>query len=433
MLLTQQTIIIAAASQDAFVGFSVSLHLSYKKWLFFVLSSAYLVVFIQNVAITVVTPDVMQDLGLSSGDMGLLGSVYLYAYALTQVFSGILSTRFGPRRLLSCQFLVAALGGFLFATAHSLPMAVAGRLLNGLGMAGVMSSSFTLFSRWFAPETFSRLCTLFFIAGGMGGLLATTPLSLANHWVGWRLVFLALSVLTCSLTVIIYTVVRDWPPHLAATCSGIRLADVLRDVAAMARQSDFWKMVVWYLTLPSQYFVFHGLWGAVYMGGTFGLSPSLIGNILAMGAVGFIAGTPLLTWISEKRLKSRRKAMVLASLLACVSGAALSLGSAGLSVPLLFVVSLGLGIAANGPCPVGYATGRERFGNRMVGSLSGILASSVFVGGALLQLISGALLSFAQQAGLSQPWTWAFAPLVLLAAVSALAAWLLPETFVDKK
>ena len=174
MLLTQQTIIIAAASQDAFVGFSVSLHLSYKKWLFFVLSSAYLVVFIQNVAITVVTPDVMQDLGLSSGDMGLLGSVYLYAYALTQVFSGILSTRFGPRRLLSCQFLVAALGGFLFATAHSLPMAVAGRLLNGLGMAGVMSSSFTLFSRWFAPETFSRLCTLFFIAGGMGGLLART-------------------------------------------------------------------------------------------------------------------------------------------------------------------------------------------------------------------------------------------------------------------
>ena len=68
----------------------------------------------------------------------------------------------------------------------------------------------------------------------------------------------------------------------------------------------------------------------------------------------------------------------------------------------------------------------------MVGSLSGILASSVFVGGALLQLISGALLSFAQQAGLSQPWTWAFAPLALLAAVSALAAWLLPETFVDK-
>ena len=55
MLLTQQTIIIAAASQDAFVGFFVSLHLSYKKWLFFVLSSAYLVVFIQNVAITVVT------------------------------------------------------------------------------------------------------------------------------------------------------------------------------------------------------------------------------------------------------------------------------------------------------------------------------------------------------------------------------------------
>ena len=50
----------------------MSLHLSYKKWLFFVLSSAYLVVFIQNVAITVVTPDVMQDLGLSSGDMGLL-------------------------------------------------------------------------------------------------------------------------------------------------------------------------------------------------------------------------------------------------------------------------------------------------------------------------------------------------------------------------
>lgn len=432
MLLTQQKVP-AAAGPDVLVECSVSLTFSYKKWLFFVLSSAYLVVFIQNVAITVVTPDVMHDLGLSSGDMGLLGSVYLYAYALTQFFSGILSTRFGPRRLLSCQFLVAALGGVLFATAQSLPLAVAGRLLNGLGMAGVMSSSFTLFSRWFAPETFSRLCTLFFIAGGMGGLLATTPLSLANHWLGWRPVFGALSVLTCSLTVIIHAVVRDWPPHLAGAGNSLRLADVLRDVAAMARQGDFWKMVLWYLFLPSQYFVFHGLWGAVYMGGTFGLSPSLIGNILAMGAVGFIAGTPLLTWISEKKLRSRRKAMALASLLACVSGAALSLGSDVLSVPLLFAVSLALGIAVNGPCPVAYASGRERFGNRLVGSLSGILAASVFVGGAILQLVSGGLLSWAQQAGLAHPWAWAFAPLPLLAAASALAAWLLPETFTQKK
>ena len=172
----------------------------YKTLLFSTLCAAYMLVFIQNAAITVLAPGVMKDLALSPEAMGRLSCVYLCAYAVMQFFSGLISSRLGPRLLMGLQFALAAGGGLLFASSSGLGTALPGRMLNGLGMAGVMVSSFVLFGRWFAPSMFSRLCTAFFVSGGLGGFLATTPLALLTQTCGWRFSCAALACASAALS-----------------------------------------------------------------------------------------------------------------------------------------------------------------------------------------------------------------------------------------
>ena len=406
----------------------------YRICLFATLCAAYVLVFVQNAAITVLTPDVMKDLALSPEAMSRLSSVYLYAYAAMQFCSGLVCARIGPHRLMSLQFAAAALGGVIFATAGTLLPAMAGRALNGLGMAGVMVSSFVLFGRWFPATMFSRLCTAFFVAGGMGGFLATTPLALLCQAAGWRTACLVTAGAAALLSAALFLVVRDFPDSDKKASSWPGTSRVGSRKALFARR-ELWRLLFLFLALASPYFVFHGLWGGVYLQEVHGLSPAQSGNVLAMGAVGLIAGAPFITWFSEKVLRSHRRALLAAALLGIFSFGVLMLFNESLPLWTLYAVSLGVGVAANGPNPIAYAVARAMFGSDDMGTVSGLMASGLFAAGAVFQNISGLILGLAQSAGCSQVSSFvaAFLPMAVLGLIAAALSFTLPETCAGKR
>ena len=403
----------------------------YRTILFATLCTAYMLVFIQNAAITVLAPDVMEELALSPEAMGRLSSVYLCAYALMQFFSGLISSRLGPRLLMGLQFALAAAGGLLFATSTGLLSALPGRALNGVGMAGVMVSSFVLFGRWFAPSMFSRLCTAFFVAGGLGGFLATTPLALLTQACGWRFACAALACAAAVLSAAIFLVVRNFPPE-AEGQKNAAPGHLREDLRALAANRTLWRLVLLFLALASAYFVFHGLWGGVYLQKAHGLSPAQAGNILAMGAVGHIAGAPFVTWLSEGVLHSHRRTLFLAGMLGACSFGALILFGASMPLWGLYAVSLGIGVAANGPNPIAYATARALVGTEGMGATSGIMASGLFMTGALLQNLSGFILEHMQHVSAHEAFAAAFLPMAVLGLAAALLSLGLPETCTRK-
>ena len=403
----------------------------YKILLFSTLCLAYMLVFIQNAAITVLAPDVMVDLQLTPETMSRLSSVYLYAYAGMQFFSGLVCSRFGPHRLMSVQFALAAAGGLLFGTSSGFVTALPGRALNGLGMAGVMVSSFVLFGRWFPSSMFSRLCTAFFVAGGLGGFMATTPLAILTEAAGWRTACMTLACAAGVLSVIITFVVRDFPPAVRHEFSSIDFRSQMHTLRNLAANPVLWRLFLLFLAVSSSYFVFHGLWGGIYLQDVHGLSLADAGNILAMGAVGHIAGAPFVTWLSENVLHSHRRTLLLAGLTGALSFGILIFFNETLPIWALYAVSLGIGIAANGPNPVIYTTARMLFGAEAMGSVSGLMASGLFVAGAVLQNISGFLLELARNHGITDSASFApaFFPMAVLALVSAGLSLHLPETY----
>ena len=57
--------------------------------------------YLERVCISILSPQIMDDLGLSQPQMGMVFNAFMLGYALLQYPSGSLADRFGSRRVLA--------------------------------------------------------------------------------------------------------------------------------------------------------------------------------------------------------------------------------------------------------------------------------------------------------------------------------------------
>ena len=104
-------------------------------------AAAYFMSYLLRAVNAVVAPDLVKDLGLSPGQLGLLTAAYLGAFALFQLPLGVLLDRYGPRKVQAGLLTVAAIGSAAFAFAPDFLGLFAARAVVGLGFsAGLMAS-----------------------------------------------------------------------------------------------------------------------------------------------------------------------------------------------------------------------------------------------------------------------------------------------------
>ena len=77
----------------------------------------------------------MADFAVGGAVLGMLSSLYFYAYAVMQLPVGAMVDRWGPGLPYAGALILATLGSSLFAVAESIQMAYAGRILIGVGSA----------------------------------------------------------------------------------------------------------------------------------------------------------------------------------------------------------------------------------------------------------------------------------------------------------
>lgn len=406
--------------------------------LFLLLAVTYMLPFLQSVGMGSVSGQLKSALELNSDGIGLLGGAYLAGYAFVQVFSGIIAMYYGPKKTLSVLLLVSVAGGVIFCSSSSLGAAAAGRAVSAVGMAAVMTSSFVLFSRWFPPSSFPRVCSLFFSIGGLGALLATAPFSALSRAVGWRVTYGILATWTLISALLILLRIRDWPAANAAShvlppqnLKQPSLRDIWTGICHVAEHMDFWKLCAWYFGISSLYYAYGGLWCGLYMADVHNMGIVQIGGVLFMGGLGLVLGAPLLAFLTERFLKSYRLALALGGLLGLLSLGWLFWHIDTISLGGLYLVMLGIGMGANAPSAMGYAAARSLFGSEMSGVIGGIFGFANFVGGAFLQVLVGVLLQFFS--GGDKPsahaYLLAFIPLAVCCALGMVCAFRVTESY----
>lgn len=157
------------------------------------------------------------ELGLASGQLGLLGGAYFLGFALMQLPLGSALDRFGPRRVLLGFVSVAVLGCIAFSLARSLGGLLLARLLIGVGVAACLMAPLTCFRHHFAPSAQLQANSWMLMTGSLGMLASTLPVQWVLPSVGWRGLFqLVAAGMAVAMLGVLLRVPRDAPPARAA-------------------------------------------------------------------------------------------------------------------------------------------------------------------------------------------------------------------------
>ncbi len=364
-------------------------------WLVWGLGAAlYLIAFYQRVAPAVITRELSLDFGLSAASLGNLSAFYFYGYVATQIPTGVLADRWGPRRVLAIGAALTAAGTLLFALAPTVAWANAGRLAIG-GAAGVaFVSMLKLASHWMPARHFAFASGVAIFTGVLGATLAGAPLRIGVDAFGWRNVMLASAAVTTVVAIAIWLVVRDDPAErgYASYATGGH-ADRELSVGAQLRQVLAYRNTWLLFFIPGAFsgviLTFAGLWGVPWLvtvhGFTTREAATTASAMLVVWSFASMAYGP----ISERM--GRRKPIYVGGL--AMTMACWSIVTFVPNLPRVVLVAVLMGVALAGAAfIITFAFARESVPAHLGGTSSGIANMGVMIGGMLMQPLVGLIL-----------------------------------------
>ncbi len=371
---------------------------NYRWIIFWVLAFGYILVYFHRLCPAVVAVDMMRDLKTTGGLTGLLGAAYFYSYAVMQIPAGLLSDSWGPRNTVTVFFLVAFIGSVILGLASTTFMAILGRTFVGIGVAMLFVPTMKIFAEWFTPSEFAPMTGILMAMGGLGSLMAATPLVLLSSAIGWRMSFVSVGVLTLFFSLIVWIFVRNrpqekgWEPIVKSAKSDQPAIGLMEGFRKVISSSHFIPLAAWFFFNCAIFFTFGGLWGGPYLVQVYGLDKTQSGYILSMLAVGLMVGSPLQSFISNKLFRARKPALILSSFLLLCILSVLAFAVDRIPVSGLYLICLGFGIFSGSAVVIGFTAAKELFPVQIAGTATGLFNIFPFAGGAVFQPLTGYIL-----------------------------------------
>ncbi|MCW2944696.1 MAG: Sugar phosphate permease [Actinoallomurus sp.] len=268
----------------------------------------YLVAFFHRTSLGVAALAAQQRFGIGATALSMFAILQLGVYMVMQVPGGIMADRFGPRRMLGAALLCMALGELLFSFATSMPVAVLGRALVGLGDAFTFINVVRLAASWFPRGRFALLTALTAMTGALGQIAGTVPLAAALRVYGWTPTFLGAAVLSVVVAVVVWWWVRDHPEIDMERSTGTTsvLADLRAAYAQRGTRAGLWT----HFTLMSPFMMLATLWGYPYLVKGLGMAPATAKLTLTLAAATPLAVAPAVGWVAGRRPALRGRLIV---------------------------------------------------------------------------------------------------------------------------
>jgi sugar phosphate permease len=414
----------------------------YRWVIFTVLGLQYLFVYFHRVCPAIVAQDLVETFSINATSLGVLASGYFYPYALMQVPVGLLADSWGPRKTVTFFSLLAAAGALMFGLSPNFGIATASRVIVGLGLSGIFVPAMKTLAEWFRPKEYAKISGALMAVGGIGWLSASTPLALAARSFGWRAGFIAIGGITLVFSVLTWLLLVDSPkkkgfPEINAhTESGSTRGRIglLTGIRMVFSTPHFWPLAVYCFCNGSILFSFNGLWAGPYLRDIYGLSTPAIGNILSMVAIAMVVGSPLLGYISDNVLGSRKKVLFWCALITAVEWAFFYFFYESLSIPVLYIFFLLIGVCIGASAVICFTATKELFPLEMAGTSVSCVNLFGFVGGIIYQPLIGHFMDTGGKVGgryLHQGYKMAFLLLFVTSIAYALCALFVKERPAD--
>jgi sugar phosphate permease len=275
---------------------------SRTRWIVLLLISLmYLVTYIDRSNLSVAAPSIAKELGISKTAMGLVFSVFLWAYSIGQIPGGWFADRFGPRLVLLIIVPFWSVMTGLTAVAVGTFSLVVIRFVFGLGEAGAFPTATRAMQLWFpkserglvhgVTHSFSRFA------------VAIVPFIAVSIMVafGWRAIFYMFGAVGLLWSLAFYFLYRNTPEEHdgvnraeLAYIRGVDANGTIKSVELHSRLAAPWRMIfrsgnMWAIAAGYCCFYygtyFYLTWFPTYL---------LEYRHLSMQTVGVVASLPLL-------------------------------------------------------------------------------------------------------------------------------------------
>jgi sugar phosphate permease len=383
------------------------------RWMVLLLISLmYLITYMDRTGISIAAPAMAKEFRLSPTQIGIVFSVFLWAYAIGQIPLGSLADRLGPRLVFLIIVPFWSVMTAMTAIAGGLASLIIIRFVFGLAEAGAFPTATRAMQLWFpkaergivqgVTHSFSRFA------------VAIVPFIAVNIMIafGWRWIFYLFGAAGLLWSAAFYFVYRNLPeehPRVnqseLAQIRGLDSNGVIKPVDLHQRLAPPWRIIfrsanMWYIAAGYCCFYygtyFYMTWFPTYLLEYRHLSLKAVGTLASLpllaGMVGDIVGGTLTDTVYRKtgRLRFARRIVAAPAMLisgACLIPAAIA-HSAGTAILCLTASLFFLELVISPAWAVPMDVGGEYSGTvsgvmNMAGSLAASLSPIIF--GALVQ------------------------------------------------
>ncbi|RZL78051.1 MAG: MFS transporter, partial [Rhodococcus sp. (in: high G+C Gram-positive bacteria)] len=306
----------------------------------------------------------------------------IVVYAGMQIPAGVLLDRYGSRIMISAGALIMASAQMLLALTESLPLAVAARVLVGVGDAMTFISVLRLVPQWFAPRRVPLMSQLTGIFGQIGQILSALPLMLLLNGPGWSFAYGSAASLGLLSFVLAVSVIRNAPPGLEVVAAPAGLREVGRQIRAVWGRHGTRLGFFTHMGTQFSMTTFALLWGVPYLRSAQGLSPAEAGSLLTLSVISAIVAGPIIGILSG-RFPMRRSYLVLSIMISNAAMWTVVLALPG-PAPIWLLALLVMVISVGGPgSMIGFDYARMFNPSTSMGTAQGM----VNIGGFLASLL----------------------------------------------
>ena len=391
-------------------------------WGWIVLGSSFITLFVSYSirigAYSVLLPKMIQEIGITMTQAGMIRAAYILTYVLFAPLTGWLADRMGGRWVVSFFCLFLGIGTFLMGQVSNLFTAILFHGIVGLGASAMWVPIVSLIQKWFGTTrrglALGILSPSYSLGFGLMGLILPTIVKNYSWRMGWTL----LGISGLVLIVMNLFLLRNDPEEMGLlpwgettrSVSSSLPPDVPFNYWDIFQKAPFWLMGISYVFVSAGAYIvtdFMVTYGVVELK----ISYQGASTFISIMAATSVAGSLILMAFSDRI--GRKKSLVVIHFSLALS--ILLIIIAQRNIPLLRIGIGCFGFFYGAIWPMYAACARDYFPKEMTGTIFGTITLFYGVGAIAGPIIAGYL------ADLTKTFQWSFG---LGALVSFIAAFM---------
>tara|TARA_Y100000817_G_C16842916_1_gene538852 strand:+ start:1 stop:1209 length:1209 start_codon:yes stop_codon:yes gene_type:complete len=214
------------------------------------------------------TPVLSSEFDLTAGNLGLLAGGYFLGFSLMQIPAGFLLDKYGPKKVVAYFLLIALVSTISFAFAKSFTGLLISRFFIGVGVAACLMGPLTGYRVWFEEKYQQRANSWMLMVASFGFVISTLPVQILLPMIGWRSIFLLISILILVSVILIFLFIPSWNNKVESQPNQKK-----------GSLSEVWKNKFFISLMPLAFFNYGGvqaiqtLWAGPWMLNVTGYSP----------------------------------------------------------------------------------------------------------------------------------------------------------------